>query len=449
MSNWPLRKISDVAEFFNHKRIPVSSLDRQKRQGPYPYYGASGIVDHIDDYIFDGIYLLISEDGENLRTRNTPIAFKASGKFWVNNHAHILAEKEEGILDYLEYFFSKLDLTPYITGAVQPKLNKANLDRIEIPIPEKEERLAINKVLNSLSNKIELNRQINQTLEQIAQAIFKSWFVDFEPVKAKIAAKQALTPTLSQRERELIVERATMRTITGKTDDQLNQLSPEQLQQLTTTVALFPDEFVDSELGEIPKGWEWSTIGDEVEVVGGGTPSTKNEEFWEGGQIHWTSPKDLSGLQDKILVKTEKKITDTGLGKISSGLLPIDTILMSSRAPVGYLAQAKIPVAINQGYIAMKCVKRLPPEYVLLWTESVMDEIKQRASGSTFEEISKKNFRPIAVIVPDSRVLSAFQKQAKTIYDKISESVLESSSLKNVRDLLLPKLLSEHIELQG
>lgn len=120
---WPLKRLSDVAEFLNHKRVPLKSLDRNKRQGKYPYYGASGVVDHIDDFIFDGTFLLISEDGENLRTRNTPIAFKASGKFWVNNHAHILAEKEEGILDYLEYYFSKLELTPYITGAVQPKLN--------------------------------------------------------------------------------------------------------------------------------------------------------------------------------------------------------------------------------------------------------------------------------------------------------------------------------------
>ena len=115
MFDWPLRNISDVAEFLNSKRVPLKGLDRGKRQGCYPYYGASGIVDYIDDYIFDGTYLLISEDGENLYSRKTPIAFKVSGKFWVNNHAHILIEKEEGILDYLEYYFSDLDLLPYIT----------------------------------------------------------------------------------------------------------------------------------------------------------------------------------------------------------------------------------------------------------------------------------------------------------------------------------------------
>lgn len=137
--NWPLKRISEVANFENSKRVPLKSLDRAKRQGEFPYYGASGVVDYIDDFIFDGNYLLISEDGENLRTRNTPIAFQATGKFWVNNHAHIFSEKEEGILDYLEYYFSILNIGAYITGAVQPKLNKANLDKIEIPIPPLED----------------------------------------------------------------------------------------------------------------------------------------------------------------------------------------------------------------------------------------------------------------------------------------------------------------------
>ena len=327
----------------------------------------------------------------------------------------------------VEYLKGQTDMADYVSLRDQRKMT--------ITIPEIDKQLQIAKILGDLDDKIELNRQINQTLEQIAQAIFKSWFVDFEPVKAKIEAKQNGQDP----------ERAAMRAISGKADEELDRLTPEQRQQLTTTAALFPDEIEDSELGELPKGWETSIIGDEVEVVGGGTPSTKNEEFWEGGDINWTSPKDLSGLQDKILLKTEKKITEAGLAKISSGLLSVDTVLMSSRAPVGYLAQVKIPVAVNQGYIAMKCTKRLPPEFVLLWTDSVMDEIKQRASGSTFAEISKKSFKPISVVVPKSAVLGEFSKQAKTIFNKITESALESESLSNIRDLLLPKLLSGEI----
>ncbi len=366
------------------------------------------------------------------------------------------------------------------TGSTVSNVRIPVLKNLNIPRhPGCEDQIA--EILSSLTDKIELNRQINQTLEHITQAIFKSWFVDFEPVKAKVIAWEkggnelaqslaaqailcgALTlPQLQDMDAGYRgLEHKLHPLITERFPDQhgLDFWTPETLDYLA---ALFPDELEDdaqgcasaargrtpgaaSELGAIPKGWKWSTIGEEVDVVGGGTPSTKNNEFWEGGDINWTSPKDLSGLQDKILLKTEKKITEAGLGKISSGLLPVDTVLMSSRAPVGYLAQAKIPVAINQGYIAMKCNKRLPPEYILLWADSVMDEIKQRASGSTFAEISKKNFKPISVIVPDEEMLSEFIKQAKNIYDKITTFVFESETLSEIRDSLLPKLLSGEI----
>jgi type I restriction enzyme S subunit len=368
-----------------------------------------------------------------------------SDRFWLNQRVGRIRVVREDILDpvYLYYYSNSSDYIHYLrsraNSGVQVNLSTSAIKESELTLPPLGYQKKVAKILFDLDKKIELNRQINQTLEQIAQAIFKSWFVDFEPVKAKIEAKQNGQDP----------ERAAMRAISGKTDEELDALSEEQRRQLTTTAAHFPDELEDSELGEIPRGWEMSTIGEEVEVVGGGTPSTKKEEFWEGGEINWTSPKDLSGLQDKILLKTEKKITEAGLAKISSGLLPVDTVLMSSRAPVGYLAQAKIPVAINQGYIAMKCNLRLPPEYVLLWTDSVMDEIKQRASGSTFAEISKKNFKPISIVVPGDQVISKFMDQAKVIYDKIAESVSESASLSEIRDSLLPKLLSGQIELKG
>jgi len=137
------------------------------------------------------------------------------------------------------------------------------------------------------------------------------------------------------------------------------------------------------------------------------------------------------------------------LAKISSGLLPKNTVLMSSRAPVGYLAISKIPVAINQGYIAMKCEGTLTPEYVVQWTESVMGDIKQRASGTTFAEISKKNFKIIPVIVPEVELLSKFSEIVSDLYEKITEGVRERKSLTEIRDALLPKLLSGEMELEG
>jgi len=322
--------------------------------------------------------------------------------------------------------------------AAQPNMKIRDFLRFEYLDLELDKQIYIASILSDLDSKIELNRQTNQTLENIAQAIFKSWFVDFEPTRAKIVAKQNGQDP----------EHAAMAAISGKTITDLDHLTPEQ-QSLKSTAALFPDTLTDSELGQIPNGWKCSEIGDEVTVAGGGTPSTKKEEFWDGGHINWTSPKDMSNLTDKILLETNKKITKAGLAKISSGLLPKNTVLMSSRAPVGYLAISKIPVAINQGYIAMKCEGTLTPEYVVQWTESVMGDIKQRASGTTFAEISKKNFKIIPVIVPEVELLSEFSEIVSDLYEKITEGVRETGSLTEIRDALLPKLLSGEMRLEG
>lgn len=330
------------------------------------------------------------------------------------------------------------------TGTTVSNVRIPALKVLEIPRRGTDEPL-ISNILNSIAKKIQLNGSINQTLEQMAQAIFKSWFVDFEPVKAKIAAREAGG---SEEDAQI----AAMSANSGKDADQLAQMQseqPEQYTELRATAELFPSAMQGSELGDIPEGWSVSQIGDEVKVVGGGTPSTKNPDFWEGGQIKWTSPKDLSKLSDKILIDTERKITETGLAKISSGLLPVDTVLMSSRAPVGYLALAKISVAVNQGYIAMKCDKALSPEFVIQWCEVHMDEIKNRASGTTFAEISKKNFNFIPVIMPPKILISNYSTQTSSLYKSIESNVRESASLAMLRDTLLPKLLSGETSVPG
>lgn len=184
-------------------------------------------------------------------------------------------------------------------------------------------------------------------------------------------------------------------------------------------------------------------------AVGGGTPSTKNPEYWDDGVINWTTPKDLSSLQDKILTDTGRKITEQGLAKISSRLLSVDTVLMSSRAPVGYLALAKIPVAINQGYIAMKCDKVLTPEYVLQWCSASMEEIKGRAGGTTFAEISRTSFREIPVIVPSQGIITNYSDTVKIFYELITKNILQTKTLAEIRDTLLPRLLSGEIDVSA
>ena len=179
MSEWQEFLIEDLADFCNAKRVPLSSMQRQQLQGSYPYYGASGIVDYVNDYIFEGSHVLISEDGENLKSRNTPIAFEASGKFWVNNHAHILKAKEQHLTKILIHYFAQLDLSPYLTGAVQPKLNKATLSKIPLYLPSSiAEQKAIASVLSSLDDKIDLLHRQNKTLEAMAETLFRQWFIE-------------------------------------------------------------------------------------------------------------------------------------------------------------------------------------------------------------------------------------------------------------------------------
>ena len=277
--------------------------------------------------------------------------------------------------------------------------------------PDIESQRAIAHILGTLDDKIDLDRRMNETLEATARALFKSWFVDFDPVRAKAAGRDPGLP-----------------------------------KPLTD---LFPDSFEDSALGEIPKGWAIKSIGDLAEVVGGTTPSTKEPSFWESGTHAWATPKDLSGLSVPVVLDTERRITNAGLSQIGSGLLPAGTVLLSSRAPIGYLAIAELPVAINQGFIAMTPKVGTSNLFLLLWASAAHEVIVSRANGSTFLEISKANFRPIPVVAPSEIVMRAFEERARNLYRRIVENARESRTLMICRDALLPKLLSGELRVSG
>ena len=158
-------KLKDICENLDNQRIPVTSTNRTS--GKYPYYGASGIVDYVNDYIFDEDLLLVSEDGANLIARVTPIAFSITGKAWVNNHAHVLRFKNKCTQIYVENFFKNLNINQYITGITQPKLNQERLNSIEIPIPDiesQEKYMGIKKLIDKQKfnyiNKVKLLKEI-------------------------------------------------------------------------------------------------------------------------------------------------------------------------------------------------------------------------------------------------------------------------------------------------
>lgn len=172
--SWPMVKLGDVVSNCNFRRVPLKKADRAERQGDYRYYGASGVIDYIDDFIFDGEYLLIGEDGANLLSRSTPIAFHASGKFWVNNHAHILECNGKADLGFLAYYINSINLEPYITGSAQPKLNRGNLDSILIPLPPLEEQKRIAAILD----KADVVRQKRKQAIDLADEFLRSVFLD-------------------------------------------------------------------------------------------------------------------------------------------------------------------------------------------------------------------------------------------------------------------------------
>ena len=171
-------RFDEVTVNFDRKRIPLSAKQRSGRQGNYRYYGAQGVIDYVNDYIFDGTYLLIAEDGENLKSQKQNIAQIAEGKFWVNNHAHIVQTNERCDLHYLHYLINSMDLSGYITGSAQPKLSQSNLNAVTLQLPSMDEQKKIVAILGALDNKIELNNKINENLEQQAQAFYEYLFVE-------------------------------------------------------------------------------------------------------------------------------------------------------------------------------------------------------------------------------------------------------------------------------
>ena len=400
MSEWKEYKLDEIADIYNNKRIPLSSIVRSKRQGKYPYYGASGIVDYIDDYIFDGDYILISEDGENLRSRKTPIAFRAQGKFWVNNHAHIIQGKDKFLNNWISYFFKNLNVSPYLTGAVQPKLNKENLLRIPIPIPDFESASIITEILSSLDDKIELNNNINKELEKLAQTLFKQWFIEFE----------------------------------------------------------FPDEngepyqssggeMVESELGMIPKNWEVRKLSALIRLTGGGTPKRSNAEYWDG-KIKWFSIQDIPNDSQVFVVDTKEKITELGLNKSSTKLLPRGTTIITARGTVGKLALVAEPMAMNQSCYGVNGASGLGEFYTYFNLKNAVEKLRQNVHGAVFDTITSNTFDTIKSIYGNNDLANLFEEIVRPMMEQIENHCRENQELSNLRDTLLPKLISGELNVK-
>ena len=233
----------------------------------------------------------------------------------------------------------------------------------------------------------------------------------------------------------------------GTLDDKI-ELNRRMAVTLEKTVrALFKRSFVDIG-GDIPEGWDVKPVGHVCTLFGGATPNTKVNEYWHAGSHWWATPKDLAGRVTSILIGTGRRITDAGLQQISSGLLPKGTVLMSSRAPIGYLAIADVAVSVNQGFIAMVPKQGMSSSYLLNWCWFHQSEIMSVANGSTFMEVAKRNFRNLDVLVPTGQSMAAFERFSAVAYDRVALAVRESAKLASLRDTLSLKLISGQIRIR-
>lgn len=337
---------------------------------------------------------------------------------------------------YLYYYLSsstgQQEISRGTVGAVQSKLPIYSIEKIKVLWPDdKDKRKKVASVLGNLDDRIDLNRRINQTLEAMAQAIFKSWFVDFDPVRAKIAALQQGRDPL----------RAAMSAISGKPDAELDALPPEQYDPLAATAALFPDEMEESELGEIPKGWRFSALGEECAYLNRGI----SPKYLEEGGVLVLNQKCI---RDFSLDPFKGRRHDPTQRSVSGRLLQVGDVLVNSTGvgTLGRVAQVlrlDEPTIVDSHVTVVRAGGRLNNAFLGQWIFLKQPEIEAMGEGSTGQtELSRGKLANMPVLVPDGSVLGAFDAAVAPLKLFISTRHRESLVLQETRDALLPRLLS-------
>lgn len=293
------------------------------------------------------------------------------------------------LYQYLRSCYFRAQITQFQSGSAQPQLPISTLQKMKVVKPDIAAQRRIASILSSLDRKIELNNKINADLEEMAQAIFKNWFVDFEPFKD------------------------------GK--------------------------FVDSELGMIPEGWKVGRLDEIADVVGGSTPSKAKPEYYTQKGIAWLTPKDLSNHPAVYTSRGEIDITEEGYNSTSTKLMPKGTILFTSRAPIGYISIAQNDICTNQGFKSL-VPKKAGTCFLYCFLKYVTPEIENKSTGSTFKEASGSLMKSLQVIMPEQKVFEDFETIVSPLFARIESLEKENSRLSLLRDTLLPRLMSGELE---
>ncbi|MXS86139.1 restriction endonuclease subunit S [Nitrosomonas sp. HPC101] len=330
----------------------------------------------------------------------------------------------------IEYWASIAD-----EKSAYPSINPSDIAECFVPIPSLLEQNAIAHILGTLDEKIDLNRRINQTLEAMAQAIFKSWFVDFDPVKAKITAiEQGQDPL-----------RAAMRAISGKTDAELDQMPREHHDQLAATAALFPDAMEESELGEIPKGWGFRQIAQFGEVVCGKTPAKSNPDYFGPG----TPFIKIPDMHNNVYVtQPSEQLTVQGVASQPKKTIPPGSICVSCIATVGKVVLVHEPSQTNQ-QINSIIPKR--PEYSFYlyfqMLEKQQEFVDLASGGSATLNMNTSTFSKIETLLPGDGIIKKFSESVASVFSEILANQKQADNLAALRDALLPKLLSGELSI--
>jgi type I restriction enzyme S subunit len=322
-----------------------------------------------------------------------------------------IADSSKADVRFIEFMFRQMRRTiqHQATGSVQDNINLETLGRLRFPLPPLPEQKRIAHILGTLDDKIELNRRMNATLEGISRAIFKSWFVDFDPVRQKAAGKQPVGMDAQK-------------------------------------AAIFPESFEDSEIGEVPCGWGICPLSECVEILSGGTPSTSNPEYW-GGPIPWFSVKDAPSDCDVWVLWTEKSVTQAGIDNSATQELPAGTTIVSARGTVGRLALVGVPMAMNQSCYGVRGIDGQNDLFIYYLLRESVAELQQRTHGTVFDTITRDTFASLSVVAVPKTVAGAFGEAAAPLLETVKRNLLQSRTLAALRDTLLPKLLSGEIRI--
>ncbi|KKG88625.1 restriction endonuclease subunit S [Methanosarcina mazei] len=379
--------------------------------------------------------------------------------YWDNDYPIVLGQRIFCIrtnpeILYPRYFYAYMNSVEFqseiigrATGSSVAGLRQTEVLKLKVKIPSMKEQIFIGDMLYNLNKKVEANSQINQTLEAMAQAIFKSWFVDFEPVKAKITAIEV------GEDAEGII-RAAMSTISGKTDEELDQLQaehPEHYTQLKTTAELFPTAMQDSELGEIPEGWTWKRADETCDISIGKTPPRKESQWFSSfpDGLKWISIRDM-GECGVFVHDTSETLTHDAVKKFNVKKVPDNTLILSFKLTVGRVAITSGEMLTNEAiaHFIQKLGTNIPTSFYYLYLKQ-FDYNSLGSTSSIATAVNSKTIKALPIINPLEDLVGRFNAIVEPLFSQIKLVEKQNRDLSQLRDTLLPKLLSGELSVDA